>query len=211
MAQFDLSSDGILIKGECFSIDDIDFRVSISVKLRSWRRTKQFHGKVSMSLLRSPNVNTETDEHGVILPKRWTEGTWKTDNEFGIFGIYGNCLHGFVGKLAEIISTGEVECYVGMPTSNYRMPIDNQRCEELKSTHGFLMELHGLESLYDTVVESYKRHMKHISSLSIDSTLEFSSPRSPSDTAHIFRTATIDCTAFLSLFGHIGKLCLATV
>ena len=176
-----------------------DFQVSMSIKPQGHRR-KDVKGKASMLYLREADGNKETDIYGVILPKRWVEGSWHEGNPSGIFRYDGNILNELASKLAGIMGDGAVECYAGMPTESKLMPISIQRYTELKDAHTFLMDLYSMERLYDIVRESYKRYMKYIADLSMDSALEFTFSHKPADMATIFTTATIECTAFLALF-----------
>ena len=153
-----------------------------------------------MLYLREADGNKEADIYGVILPKRWVEGSCHEGNPSGIFRYDGNILNELASKLAGIIGDGAVECYAGMPTKSKLMQISIQRYTELKDAHTFLMDLYSMERLYDIVRESYKRYMKYIADLSMDSALEFRFSHKPADMVPIFTTATIECTAFLALF-----------
>lgn len=202
MTHFEFPSDpgGTQVHGECLPIDDTSFQVKVSVKIPGYRR-QQARGKVSMSYLREP-AEHEEERYGVILPKRWLKT--KTDiygrDVYSIFRNRGDALDWFTKKLAAIMGKGKIDCYVGLLPSGVLMPVDTERCEKLKKAREFLSDLYSFEVLHDIVVESYKRYLKYAADLSIDNAVEFMPSRKPTDIAPIFRTATIECTAFLSLF-----------
>lgn len=187
------------LHGECRLIDADNFQVNLSVKHPEFRR-KKLSGVVSMTYLREPKAHEE-NLYGVIVPKRWVSPKGGREYVDSIFRGDGKLLDWFANEIASIIGGGEKVCYVGMPTeADLMQKIDTEHCAELKEASQFLLDLHSFEALYDTVVESYKRYLKYVADLSVDSAVEFMSLINPNDMAPMFRTATIDITAFLALF-----------
>lgn len=187
------------LRGECRPITTCDFQVGMSIKHPGIRRRK-VRGIVSMTYLRDPKPH-EKDLYGVIVPKRWVSPKGGRGYLDSIFRGDGKLLEWFANEIASIIGGGEKVCYVGMPTeANLMQKIDTERYAELKEASQFLLDLHSFEALYDTVVESYKRYLKYVADLSVDSAVEFMSLIDSNDMAPMFRTATIDITAFLALF-----------